>query len=177
MPNSQLIPDVGVISEYQFLNTTTIRAIRRPDQTVWFVAVDVCRALGVNNVTMALQRLDEDEKMVLSGIESAWHRRGGAQLHNVISESGLYLLTVTSRKAEAQKFRRWITSEILPAIRQQGFYASPDWQNGRQQLAGLARSVVEYAQALGKSEIEEKAKGLMVTLATIESHNHGCGLS
>lgn len=92
-----------------------IRAIEQ-DGEPWFVAVDVCRALEHTNATMALDRLDEDEKskfgLGLPGGDT-W----------CVNEPGLYSLVLGSRKPEAKAFKRWITHEVLPSIRQMGVYS------------------------------------------------------
>ena len=82
---------------------------------VWAVAADVCRALGLKNVTKALDSLDEDEKMTLTNSEGHFGQRGGAQFFNVINEPGLYRLIFRSRKPLAKKFQRWIYHEVIPA--------------------------------------------------------------
>lgn len=96
-----------------------VRTILIGDQP-WFVAADVCGALAVINTARALSRLDEDEK----GIHSM-NTLGGAQNLSTVSESGLYSLILTSRKAEAKRFKKWVTSEVLPAIRKHGRYEEP----------------------------------------------------
>ena len=83
----------------------------------WFVAADVCEALVIANTARALSRLDEDEK----GIHSM-NTPGGLQNMSIVNESGLYSLILTSRKAEAKRFKKWVTAEVLPAIRKQGRY-------------------------------------------------------
>lgn len=109
------------------------------DGEPWFVASDVCGALALENTTKALLRLDDDEQALISiqGIS-----RGNDQV-NVINESGLYSLVLGSRKPEAKKFKKWVTSEVLPAIRKTGRYvaatAKPEPQPapphaGREQL-------------------------------------------
>ena len=70
---------------------------------------------------MALERLDDDEKGV-SSIDTL----GGNQQLSTINESGLYSLILTSRKPEAKKFKKWVTAEVLPAIRKTGRYVAPD---------------------------------------------------
>lgn len=87
------------------------------DDEPWFVAADICRVLGLSNPTMALRALDEDEKG-LSQIETP----GGTQSMAVVNESGLYALVVRSDKPNAKPFRKWVTSEVLPAIRKTGRY-------------------------------------------------------
>jgi len=92
----------------------------------WWVARDVCGILGLNNVTTALQYLDDDEKSLMANKrERRLGQRGGAQEFNVINESGLYSLIFRSRKPEARRFKKWITSEVLPQIGQAGGYG---WQ-------------------------------------------------
>jgi anti-repressor protein len=83
----------------------------------WFVAADVCRVLGLTNATMSLRALDADEKG-LSQIETP----GGQQSVSIVSESGLYALIVRSDKPTAKPFRRWVTGEVLPALRRTGRY-------------------------------------------------------
>lgn len=90
------------------------------DGQPWFVAADVCEALAVGNVSMAVSRLDDDEKGV-SSVDTL----GGRQDAAVINESGLYSLILTSRKPEAKRFKKWVTSEVLPAIRKTGTYTAP----------------------------------------------------
>jgi hypothetical protein len=86
----------------------------------WFVAADVCSTLGVGNVSQALSRLDGDEKTLISN-EGA--PAGGPPSLNLINEPGLYTLVLGSRKPEAKRFKRWVTHEVLPAIRRTGRYA------------------------------------------------------
>lgn len=92
-----------------------IRAMKR-DGEAWFVAVDVCKALEIGNPSQAVKRLDEDERCTLISNE-------GRQM-NIVSESGLYSLVLSSRKKEAKTFKRWITHEVLPEIRKTGGYNS-----------------------------------------------------
>lgn len=86
-----------------------------------FVATDVCRALEIQNSRDALARLDEDEKDVVST-----DTLGGKQAMSAVTESGLYSLVLGSRKPEAKAFKRWITHEVIPAIRKTGGYVSDD---------------------------------------------------
>ena len=87
------------------------------DGEPWFVATDVCRALEIGNPSMAVERLDDDEKGI-STIDTL----GGKQRMTIINEPGLYSLVLSSRKPEAKAFRRWITHEVIPTIRKYGGY-------------------------------------------------------
>ena len=94
------------------------------DGEPWFVAADVCQSLEVGNPTMALRRLDADEKALIT-IEGL--SRGNDSV-NIVSESGLYSLILTSRKPEAKAFKRWITHEVIPSIRKHGRISrTPCW--------------------------------------------------
>lgn len=86
------------------------------DGEPWFVAADVCDSLTV--ATEQTRRLDEDEK----GLRTV-QTLGGPQDMLVINESGLYSLILTSRKPEAKRFKKWVTREVLPAIRKTGSYS------------------------------------------------------
>ena len=87
------------------------------DGEPWFVAADVCRALGLGNSSMAVSKLDDDEKGVITS-----DTLGGKQEMSTINEPGLYSLILRSRKPEAKAFKRWITHEVIPAIRKTGGY-------------------------------------------------------
>jgi prophage antirepressor-like protein len=96
-----------------------VRTVLKDDEA-WFVAKDVCLILDIKNSRDALCRLDDDEKCDV-GLTDAI---GRIQNTSVVNESGLYSLIFASRKDEAKKFKKWITAEILPAIRKTGGYVS-----------------------------------------------------
>lgn len=104
----------GMLS-YQF-DEDPVRIVMLADEP-WFVANDLCRVLAVKNARDALGRLDEDEKGVTTS-----DTLGGRQEMNIVSESGMYTLVLGSRKEEARRFRKWVTSEVLPSIRRTGEY-------------------------------------------------------
>lgn len=107
--------EVQIFQNQQFGSVRTVVLNKEP----WFVAADVCRALEHSNVTVALDRLDEDEKAKLNlGLP------GGAT--GCVNEPGLYSLVLGSRKPEAKAFKRWVTHEIIPTIRKHGMYATPE---------------------------------------------------
>jgi prophage antirepressor-like protein len=96
-----------------------VRTIIR-DGEPWFVAADVCAVLGIGNSRMATDRLDDDEKDGVSITDTI----GRSQTVTAINESGIYSLIMTSRKPEAKVFKKWVTSEVLPAIRRTGAYST-----------------------------------------------------
>ena len=83
-----------------------------------FCLIDICKSLGMSNPTMVAQRLDEDELTKLN----LGSRAGDT---NFITESGLYAVILRSDKPNAKKFRKWVTSEVLPQIRRTGAYQKP----------------------------------------------------
>lgn len=91
------------------------------DSEPWFVAKDVCDALGHSNHRVAVRNLDDDEK----GVRKVYplNGKGGIQPAIVISESGLYALILRSNKPYARQFRKWITSEVIPSLRKRGHYS------------------------------------------------------
>ena len=98
-----------------------VRVVKGEDGEPWFVAADVCTVLDLNNVTEALRGLDEDEKSIFRITD----REGRGFPSPAITEAGLYSIVLRSRKPEAKRFKRWITHEVLPAIRKHGAYATP----------------------------------------------------
>lgn len=95
-----------------------VRIITDVQGEPWFVAADVLSTISLDR--KALERLDDDEK----GVNSI-HTPGGIQEMTTVNEPGLYALVLGSRKAEAKRFKRWVTHEVLPAIRKTGSYAVP----------------------------------------------------
>jgi prophage antirepressor-like protein len=93
-----------------------IRTVEQDGET-WFVAKDVCAALGIGDASKAVERLDADEVRTNSIRTTA-----GERDFLTVSLSGLYALIFTSRKPDAQVFRRWVTGEVLPALRKHGRY-------------------------------------------------------
>jgi prophage antirepressor-like protein len=95
-----------------------IRMVMVDDEPM-FCLIDVCRALEIKNATDVAKRLDEDELTRLN-------LGGRAGESNFITESGLYAVIVRSDKPNAKKFRKWVTSDVLPTIRKTGGYVNND---------------------------------------------------
>jgi len=106
------------LQQFQF-NSKDIRVIEKEGQP-WFVARDVCEVLEIQNISQAVESLDEDEKLTYTMYISGQNRAV-----RLINESGLYSLVLTSRKPEAKTFKKWITSEVIPQIRKTGSYQRP----------------------------------------------------
>jgi prophage antirepressor-like protein len=96
----------------------------------WFVLVDVCRVLGIANSRDAASRLDDDEKADVGITDTSSNGVEQGRSVTVVSESGLYALIFRSRKPEAVRFRKWVTSEVIPSLRKTGRYAMPGLEDG-----------------------------------------------
>lgn len=115
----------------------------------WFVAADVCRALGLGNSSMAISKLDEDERTLIS-IEGA---SNGLPV-NAVNEPGLYSLVLGSRKPEAKAFKRWITHEVIPEIRKTGGYIAGQETMDDDQLLASALMVAQRKIAERNRQLE-----------------------
>src|SRR3954468_4410357 len=104
------------IQRFEF-EARAVRIVERGGER-WWVVADVCGVLGLANHRDAVSRLDDDEKGV-----ATTDTPGGPQEVAIVNESGLYALIMTSRKPEARRFRKWITSDVLPALRKSGIYS------------------------------------------------------
>ncbi|HAT2329206.1 TPA: transporter [Citrobacter freundii] len=87
------------------------------EQSPWFFAVDVCQALGLTNPAMALLAVDDEDKTEHNDY------LGSGRKPMLVNESGLYTLILKSRKKQAKRFKRWVTSDVLPSIRMTGSYS------------------------------------------------------
>ncbi len=94
-----------------------VRTIGTPDLPL-FVAIDICNALQHSNPRKAIKDLVDPEDLIKSEIET----NGGRQTVNCVNESGLYALIFGSKLESAKRFKRWVTSEVLPTIRKTGRY-------------------------------------------------------
>lgn len=167
MPESSVIP-------FLFEGEALIRIVTAEDEP-WLVAADICRVLGVKNPTQAVGMLDEDER--------AMFNIGPQGSVNIISEGGFYTLTLRSRQATTpgtvqHRFRKWVTSEVLPSIRKTGKYEAPQQiippaQEQVQDTALNLRIVTETRQSFGCKASQQMwfKLGLPVVSAMFEPSN------
>lgn len=127
------------------------------DDDPWFIVADVCRALDIGNPTKAIKNLDDDE-VALTSIQGL--SRGNDKA-NIVNESGLYTLILRCRDAVKQgttawRFRKWVTNEVLPAIRKNGEYGYVEpvpkcageplnWRQ-KEELRGLINDIAQSFQ-------------------------------
>ena len=106
-------------------NLGSVRTCFKQDTgEVWFVLKDVCDCMNIANARDTASRLDKEDLCSLNVGNADGQKvgRGGARKINIINESGLYNVIFISRKPEAQTFKRWVTSVVLPSIRKNGGY-------------------------------------------------------
>ena len=128
-------------------NLGTVRVVKN-ESGEWFIAKDVCDILEIGNPRQALSRLDDDERNTVILNDGISPKRGNPTF-NVINESGLSQLVLSSRKPQAKEFKRWLTHEVLPAIRKNGGYIDaqehmPDEE--RAKLEAEVRALHEVAK-------------------------------
>ncbi len=131
--------------EFGMIRTTT------DDQGMpWFNAVDVCRALGLANVTNALKRYVDEPDLRKTKTRSS----GQVREANFVNESGLYALIFGSKRQNAKDFKRWVTCEVLPCIRKTGAYMTDakaaDLFDNPQNMEELAKQVTEAKAEMRK---------------------------
>lgn len=143
------------ITTLQFNNDQfgQLRAIQDESGEPWFVAVDVCNALGLVNPSVSVNSLDFDERSKLN-----LGRQGEA---NIVSEPGFYKLVLKSRKPEAKAFQRWVTHDVLPSIRKKGGYIAAAPDETPEQIMARAVLLAQDTIERQKAQIEElKPKAL-----------------
>lgn len=126
-----------------------VRVLMR-DGDPWFLAADIAQLLGYRDAHNAVRSLDDDEKgaHIVSTL-------GGDQQQIIISESGLYAAILKSRRPEAKRFRRWVTGEVLPAIRRTGRYDGPQAAQ-----MGVGERIRAYLAARDQVRLEQLCRDL-----------------
>lgn len=138
-----IVPQNTSDDQFKFFNFEghTFRAMTDNDGNPWFAGTDACEMLEIGNTPMAISRLPDDEKVTINITDS----EGKPRKLWMINESGLYRLIFTSRKPDAETFRKYVFSEVLPAIRKTGQY-TPQQMTPLQQLRAFV-DTLETQQA------------------------------
>ena len=142
------------MNELQIFNNSEFGEVRTIviDNEPWFVLIDLCKALNIKNTTQMASRLDEDERAMFN-----IGRQGNA---NIVNESGLYKVIFRSDKPEAKAFTKWVTSEILPAIRKHGMYTTDELLDNPDLLIQVATKLKEEREKNNLLVLENKKKML-----------------
>lgn len=147
---NEIVPQVFENSEFGQL-----RVARGEDGEPWFVASDIAKALGYGDATHMTRRLDDDEK----GLRSV-ETPGGEQQMTVVTEAGMYSAILGSKVDGAKRFKRWVTHDVLPAIRRDGGYMVAGENETPEQT--MARALLIAKDAIDRkdariAELEPKA--------------------
>lgn len=135
--------------EFGDIRTVTI------DGEPWFVGKDVAEALGYSNASKAVSVHVGDEDRVLKVIEADSQNGNVVKTQTaLINESGLYALIFGSKLESAKRFKHWVTSEVLPAIRKTGQYQMPKFSKEIQALLILDERTVKMEKRIDKLEFE-----------------------
>ena len=132
--------EVQVFKNQEFGSVRTLVINSEP----WFIGKDVAEVLGYKNTSKALSdHVDSEDKGV-----TKCYTLGGTQNMAIINESGLYSLVLSSKLPSAKKFKRWVTSEVLPALRKTGQYQVKELSG--QEL--MAKALIEAQSVLRQAD-------------------------
>lgn len=144
------VPQLFTLDNVATGDRFSLSALEQDGQS-WFVAADVCKALDIKNSRQALSALDADEKGVC-----ITDTLGGRQQVATINESGLYSLIFRSRKEGAKRFKKWVTSEVIPSIRKHGGYINGQEALSTPEQAQTLQVIHQEAQRVGMCAAEER---------------------
>lgn len=172
------------VSVFESSDFGELRIIVDPKGDVWFVASDVAKSLGYINAKDAVKRhVDDDDSILLQVSDNQWGVNQSLlktrYIDNIriINESGLYSLILSSKLESAKRFKRWITSEVLPSIRKTGEYKTssggkgilvPDFSNPADAARAWADQYEAAQRAIAEKSQAEAEK--QQALKTIEEH-------
>lgn len=157
---------MSAVELFTYEDSQHVRVVRDVEGDPEFVAADVCRMLEHSNPSAAVAGLDVDER----GLRNVETPSGDQQMVTV-TEAGLYSLIIRSRKPEAKTIKRWITHEVLPAIRRTGTYshypAQPTELPSKRQLAQMVIDAEDRADAESRARIEAESRAKELTAARV----------
>lgn len=143
--------ELQIFSNPEFGQVRTVEIEGEP----WLVGKDVAQALGYTNPQKAIRdHVDDDDRGVNEMVTP-----GGKQMVPIINESGLYSLVLSSKLPGAKRFRRWVTSEVLPALRKQGNYTMPTPKSAMEMLRLQSQAMFELDDRV--STLEDKVENQM----------------
>lgn len=124
------------------------------DDEIWFALIDVCAILGIKNSRDVWSRLDDDERDSVDFTDTIGRTRN----MQAVNEAGLYDTILRSNSDKAKPFRRWVTHEVLPAIRKQGFYSMLTKDELVEVLTEKQREDSTYLDCIDKQGIKRALK-------------------
>jgi anti-repressor protein len=148
-------------------NGALIRTVLDDQEQVWFAGVDVCNILGYAKASTTIEKLDEDEKKLEYLTDTSGQRRKAWS----INEFGLYSLILSSSKSEAKAFKRWVTHDVLPAIRKAGKYTSQEEQEREEAIQSYVAKIetLEEKKSDYQQKVRDTSKDIEVANAELRS--------
>jgi prophage antirepressor-like protein len=161
-PETKAVATTKAMLSFAMDENQGIRAVTLEDDSIWFVAKDVCEILDYRDAFNAVRMLDEDEKGT-----HQMSTLGGKQEVTIISEPGLYRMIMRSNKPEAKPFQKWVSHEVLPSIRKTGGYAMDkalvkDITQVAEQLAGLEQKLDQFQVNRIQADLESSPLKLFI---------------
>lgn len=156
------------VSVFESSDFGELRIIVDPKGDVWFVASDVAKSLGYINAKDAVKRhVDDDDSMLLQVSDNQWGvKRSILKTRyidsiRIINESGLYSLILSSKLESAKRFKKWVTSEVLPSIRKTGEYKTSSGGKGIVKAGNNATKILvkTFRGKLFKKAFERARRG------------------
>lgn len=139
------------LQEFSF-KENKIRSLVINDEP-WFIGKEVASVLGYNDTNQAIRKHVDDEDKLTRQFDGSGQNRNMV----IINESGLYSLILSSKLPQAKEFKRWVTSEVLPAIRKTGSYNSQNLKTDPMSLLKLTYDALEQTNdRVAKVEVEVK---------------------
>ena len=170
MSKTQTETQIQTFTNTEFGNLQTIQM----NNEVWFIGINVANMLGYNKPKDAVRRIDKEDRRIITKSQSPFEM--DFEIPNrgltIINESGLYSLILSSKLPTAKKFKRWVTSEVLPSIRKTGAYMTPETL---QDCLSNPDTMIEILQTL-KNE-QEKRKQLEVENQCLNDKNNNLTLT
>ena len=146
----------------------TLRTLQLQGES-WFVAVDVCKLIGLSQVTRAVQRLDPDEVRLIKVTHPKYP--GQSITVNAVNEAGLNQLILSGNKPVAKTFHRWLTHEVIPALRRSGYYQMEPTGIETEQLPRFTRRDLLNLALAAENECEELRQENAVLLPKADAYD------
>jgi anti-repressor protein len=141
-----------------------IRVVTK-DNEPWFVGKDISERLGYKDTSDSLKRHVDDEDKGVGGIPTP----GGKQNMKIVNESGLYCLILSSKLPNAKKFKRWVTSEVLPSIRQTGGYIQTNESDDEETI--MAKAILLAQKTIDKQKVELQEKDRFINQIAVSKNS------
>ena len=156
--------------QFQF-ESYSIRTITDEHGEPLFSLSDLCKALDISNPSRVKSDMLDPEEVQVVDFRTLRNTEGGEinTLHNFVTESGMYHVTFQSRKPEAKRFRKWVTSEVLPAIRKTGTYTAPNAPKATTPIIEASKVFKALNSVMRSIGLDKNAAALSANQGTVQT--------